>query len=125
LLLQHGVDPNTLDSQGEAALHKAVLNGHGKVARLLVEHGADPFLGRPSALGLAMLSWNPRPLELFLDLIEQYHPGKLGKLGKRRAPAAKQATAQSAASQGLWPDRHLIYRGERVTIPPSNPTYWN
>lgn len=44
LILDCGVDPNSLDGHGEAALHLAAANGHLDVVKILVEKGATPAL---------------------------------------------------------------------------------
>lgn len=41
LLLEHGADPNLVDSSGNCALHYAVYNGHEEMAALLLKHNAD------------------------------------------------------------------------------------
>jgi ankyrin repeat protein len=40
-LLEHRVNVNALDSDGQTALHLVSEQGHVNVARLLLEHGAD------------------------------------------------------------------------------------
>lgn len=41
VLLEHGANPNILDSSGNCALHYAVYNGHRDMVALLLEHHAD------------------------------------------------------------------------------------
>jgi len=42
LLLQHGVNPNARDAEGNTPLHRAAANCRYALAQLLVQHGADP-----------------------------------------------------------------------------------
>lgn len=132
ILLEHGVNVNAADRRGNSALHCAVRNGHGKIARVLLEHGADPFSGVPSSLKLAEQMWNEKPLSIFREMVREYHPGK----SNARQASKQVATGYSERDQrkdpsravpnpGIWPDRVFIERGERVTMPPSDPAYWN
>lgn len=41
LLLEHGANVSSTDTDGATALHEAALNGHEQVAWLLMEHGSD------------------------------------------------------------------------------------
>ena len=43
-LVQHGADPNALDTSGVAPLHRAVRTRSSEAVRALIENGADPFL---------------------------------------------------------------------------------
>lgn len=132
LLLQHGVDANIADLQGNSALHRAVRNGHGKIARLLLEYGADPFMGLPSPLELAELMWKENAFSVFREMVREYYPEKLTGQRASEQMAASQyeqnegkGLSRAATSKGPWPDRDFIYKGERVTISPSDPAYWN
>ena len=40
-LLEKGANVNAKDSNGDTPLHKAACRGYARVARLLIEHGAD------------------------------------------------------------------------------------
>lgn len=48
-LLKGGLDPNTYNSRGQTALHVAVVSNAPDVARLMIEQGANPLLGRQDA----------------------------------------------------------------------------
>lgn len=40
--IQHGIDPNAHDIDGNSLLHKATLNGNYNTVRVLIENGANP-----------------------------------------------------------------------------------
>ncbi|XP_018428952.1 PREDICTED: cyclin-dependent kinase 4 inhibitor B-like [Nanorana parkeri] len=46
-LLNNGVDPNATNSLGRTPI-QVMMMGHPKIARLLIEHGAEPSLPDPS-----------------------------------------------------------------------------
>lgn len=140
LLLQHRIDPNKLDRGGQAALHKAIIHGHGRVVRLLVENGADPFIGTAPILWFAELYWNKRSLKLLRELLRKHYPERFEdehptlvkpavkpEVKKASVKASKNSTEVSTASpsENLWPDRVFISRGERISVAPSDPAYWN
>jgi len=50
LLLQHGADPNRLNDRGQSPLAGVVFKNEKEVIHVLLEAGADPELGQPSAL---------------------------------------------------------------------------
>ncbi|KAJ5659672.1 hypothetical protein N7507_006123 [Penicillium longicatenatum] len=140
LLLQHRIDPNKLDSSGQAALHRAIIHGHGKVVHLIVENGADPFIGTAPSLWLAELYWNKRPLELLRELLRKHYPEKFEEehptlVKPAVKPEVKKASGKAfnnftrvstaSPSEDLWPDRVLISRGEKISVAPSDPAYWN
>ena len=42
-LLENGADPNALSVFGRVPLHNAVINGHSKLAKLMVDKGVDIY----------------------------------------------------------------------------------
>jgi uncharacterized protein len=50
LLLKHGADPNRLNDRGQSPLAGVVFKNEAEVIKILVEAGADPEIGTPSAL---------------------------------------------------------------------------
>ena len=66
-LLQHEVAINSFGGKFDHPLHAACLHGHASVARLLLDHGADPKIGPRSALGYALLADHEHIALLLLD----------------------------------------------------------
>jgi ankyrin repeat protein len=54
-LAQRGADVNRLNGKGQAPLAGAVFKNEAEVIRALVEHGADPDAGNPSARATAQM----------------------------------------------------------------------
>jgi ankyrin repeat protein len=54
-LAQRGADVNRLNGKGQAPLAGAVFKNEAEVIRVLVEHGADPDAGNPSARATAQM----------------------------------------------------------------------
>lgn len=52
-LLQRKADPNRLNDLGQSIIAGAVFKAHDEVVRILVEAGADPRTGKPTALEAA------------------------------------------------------------------------
>lgn len=52
-LLTRGADANRTNDRGQSPLAGAVFKGHDEVVYALLEHGADPNGGTPSALATA------------------------------------------------------------------------
>ena len=42
--LKHGEDVNQVNITGISCLHQACFHNHPKIVKLLLEHGADPYL---------------------------------------------------------------------------------
>eukprot|EP01032_Pedospumella_encystans_P009143 gene9143-10790_t len=47
-LLLQGADVNAKNKEGSCSIHYAALSGHHKIVRLLLDNGADPFIGDES-----------------------------------------------------------------------------
>ncbi|MDR7382005.1 ankyrin repeat domain-containing protein [Promicromonospora iranensis] len=54
-LAERGADVNRLNGKGQAPLAGAVFKNEADVIRVLVEHGADPEAGNPSARATAQM----------------------------------------------------------------------
>ncbi|WP_369371526.1 ankyrin repeat domain-containing protein [Promicromonospora sp. Populi] len=54
-LAERGADVNRLNSKGQAPLAGAVFKNEADVIRVLIEHGADPDAGTPSARATAQM----------------------------------------------------------------------
>jgi ankyrin repeat protein len=52
-LLQRKADPNRTNDLGQSIIAGAVFKAHDEVVRALVEAGADPRIGKPTALETA------------------------------------------------------------------------
>ena len=52
-LLQKGAEPNIINDLGQSILAGAVFKAHDEIVRLLMEGGADPRMGTPSAIQAA------------------------------------------------------------------------
>lgn len=46
---EHGADPNQLNGKGQSIVAGAVFKGYDEVVNILIQHGADPLAGQPSA----------------------------------------------------------------------------
>ena len=56
LLLKHGADPNRLNDRGQSPLAGVVFKNEAEVINILLEGGADPEIGTPSALDSTKVS---------------------------------------------------------------------
>jgi uncharacterized protein len=50
LLLEYGADPNRLNDKGQSPLAGVVFKNEAEVIKILLEAGANPEVGEPSAL---------------------------------------------------------------------------
>ena len=56
LLLQHGADPNRLNDRGQSPLAGVVFKNESECIQILLDGGADPEIGEPSALAATQVS---------------------------------------------------------------------
>lgn len=66
LLLKHGADANRLNDRGQSPLAGVVFKNERDVIMILLEAGADPEVGMPSALEATRVSFLFPPLVLSL-----------------------------------------------------------
>lgn len=59
MLLRHGADPNRLNDRGQSPLAGVVFKNEAEVIKILLEGGADPEIGTPSALDSTKVSLHP------------------------------------------------------------------
>ncbi|KAN0064522.1 hypothetical protein ACQY0O_002150 [Thecaphora frezii] len=77
-------DPNQLNGREQSILAGAVFKGHHDVARLLIQHGADPTAGQPSAEETARMFNKWQGVDGFRELFENA-PGR-GRGATEAAP---------------------------------------
>ena len=65
MLCELGGDVNRVNDRGQTPLAGAVFKNEDDVVNLLVEHGADPNLGQPSAMEATQVFRRPDLEELF------------------------------------------------------------
>lgn len=56
LLLKHGADPDRLNDRGQSPLAGVVFKNEAECIKLLLDGGADPEIGTPSALDATQVS---------------------------------------------------------------------
>jgi uncharacterized protein len=56
LLIQHGADPNRLNDRGQSILAGVVFKNEPELIDILLEAGADPEIGQPTALDSTRVS---------------------------------------------------------------------
>ena len=56
LLIQHGADPDRLNDRGQSPLAGVVFKNEAECIKLLLDAGADPEIGTPSALAATQVS---------------------------------------------------------------------
>jgi len=78
LLLQHNADPNRLNDRGQSPLAGVVFKNERECIEALLEGGADPELGEPSALAACKVFRQEEFESMFMEQI-----GKLKSTGGR------------------------------------------
>ncbi|WP_457621183.1 ankyrin repeat domain-containing protein [Persephonella sp.] len=71
LAIAKGADINTTDDRGGTALHWAVYYGHEDIVKILLLHGANPFLEDKNGISPYRLAQIKGKSEI-LDLIDTY-----------------------------------------------------
>jgi ankyrin repeat protein len=64
LILEHGAEADTANDRGQTPLAGAAFKGYTDVATVLLEAGADPDAGTPSARAAAQMFARTEILEL-------------------------------------------------------------
>ena len=68
LLLKHSADPNRTNDRGQSILAGVVFKNEAECIRLLLEAGADPEIGTPTALDATRAS-PPFSILCFMSLV--------------------------------------------------------
>jgi ankyrin repeat protein len=63
-LLARGADPDLANDRGQTPLAGAVFKKEREVVKALLEAGADPYAGRPSAIETARMFGDPEIIDL-------------------------------------------------------------
>ena len=56
LLVKHGADPNRINDRGQSILAGVVFKNEPRVVDILLDAGADPEIGQPTALDATRVS---------------------------------------------------------------------
>jgi ankyrin repeat protein len=64
LILRHGAEADTANDRGQTPLAGAAFKGYSDVARILLDAGADPDAGTPSARAAAQMFARTEILDL-------------------------------------------------------------
>jgi ankyrin repeat protein len=114
LLLAANAEVNAKDDRGNTALTGAVYRGWNDVVRLLIEHGADPYLANAegktpmdvargvyptTSRGLQSINVNPTTAALMAEL----KPPPPGAVAAEPAPVAKPAPANKTTASAAPP----------------------
>jgi len=71
LLVRHGADPNRVNDRGQSMLAGVVFKNEREVIKILLEAGADPELGEPSALDATKVFRQEEYEGMFREQIEK------------------------------------------------------
>jgi len=71
LLVGHGADPNRVNDRGQSMLAGVVFKNEPEVIKILLEAGADPELGEPSALDATKVFRQEEYEGMFREQIEK------------------------------------------------------
>lgn len=94
VLLENGGDPNLPDSDGEPPLHRAYREGHREAFELLLDHGADPSIGRDNYSSLRRCVAEQDPL-FFEPIAEKW---------LKKNPDRVQGVMMHVETAGITPD---------------------
>ena len=84
-LLQKGADPNIINDLGQSILAGATFKGYNEIVNLLVEGGADPRMGTPSAIQAAHMFGRKEVFEVLgtkEEDVEREVPVMIPEMGK-------------------------------------------
>lgn len=71
MLLQHGADPNTLNDRRQSPLAGVVFKNEKECIDALLEGGADPEIGQPSAIAACQVFKQEAYEALFREQIDK------------------------------------------------------
>jgi ankyrin repeat protein len=103
LLIAAGANVNDEDAWGVSATTLAAFSGYGDVARLLLEHGADPNAGKAgfTALHCAIMRRDEATVAALLDRGADQHAGEVDARAVR--PTTTAMPARVGATPTGWP----------------------
>ena len=73
-LIERGADVNRANDRGQSPLAGVVFKGYDEIARILIEHGADPHGGTPTAVQTAQMFNKTQLLALMQERSGQREP---------------------------------------------------
>ncbi|PWY99850.1 hypothetical protein BCV70DRAFT_162196 [Testicularia cyperi] len=111
-------DPNQLNGRGQSIVAGAVFKGYADVVKVLIEHGADPLAGQPSAQECAQMFGKWEGESGFRQLFEEA-PGR--GAGAREASAAVEDREEARRIPGVGL-QHQSHQDTAQDLTPSDNT---